>query len=104
MLCTSCGGGAQLADGSYVFVIVTQFGPDWVAGDKSAAAPCCNNSVVSFASQSGLTWEYTATVGLYDPSRVYQEGPNEADVVLLKDKKTLFCVMRVVRPAPLLWA
>ena len=45
MMCASCGGGARLADGSYVFLAVVQFGPDWVAGDKSTEAPCCNNSV-----------------------------------------------------------
>eukprot|EP01046_Picozoa_sp_COSAG06_P002559 COSAG06_NODE_91_length_24730_cov_26.482603_17_plen_84_part_00 len=27
--------------------------------------------------------------------RIYQEGPNECDVVLLKDQKTLWAVMRV---------
>ena len=56
---------------------------------------CCNNSVVAFTSKDTLTWSYSATVGAYDPARVYQEGPNECDVVLLKDKKTLWAVMRV---------
>ena len=94
MMCTSCGGGAQLADGSYVFLAVTQFGPDWAAADRTHVAPCCNNSVVAFASKDGLEWTYSATVGLYDTQRVYQEGPNECDVVLLKDKKTLWAAMR----------
>lgn len=42
-----------------------------------------------------LTWTYSAIVGRYDPRRIYQEGPNECDVVLLKDKRTLWAVMRV---------
>ena len=42
-----------------------------------------------------LTWTYSATVGPYDERRVYQEGPNECDVVLLKDRRTLWAVMRV---------
>ena len=36
-----------------------------------------------------------AAVGAYDETRIYQEGPNECDVVLLNDKKTLWAVMRV---------
>jgi hypothetical protein len=50
MLCTSCGGGAQLADGSYVYLVVTQFNRTWELNDHSKQAPCCNNSVVSFTS------------------------------------------------------
>ena len=92
MMCTSCGGGAQLADGSFVYLAVVQYGPIWQTQpvvDKSKRAPCCNNSVVSFVSIDGLDWEFTATVGLYDEQRIYQEGPNECDVVLLKDNNTL---------------
>lgn len=36
-----------------------------------------------------------AQLGRYDASRVYQEGPNECDIVLLKDGRTLWAVMRV---------
>ena len=53
--------------------------------------------VASFASDDGLAWHYTATVAQYDPRRVYQEGANENDLVLLKDSRTLFAVMRTVR-------
>jgi hypothetical protein len=90
MLCTSCGGGAQLSDGSYVYLAVVQFGPIWQTQpvvDKSKRAVCCNNSVAAFTSTDGLNWRYTATVGLYDEARIYQEGPNECDVVLLKDNR-----------------
>lgn len=97
LLCTSCGGGQQLPDGTYVYLVVVQFGPIWQTQpvvDKSKRAACCNNSVASFTSPDGLEWTYTATVGLYDETRIYQEGPNECDVVLLKDKKTLWAAMR----------
>ena len=91
-MCTSCGSGIQLADGSFVYLVVVQFGPVWQTQpvvDKTKRAPCCNNSVVSFTSPDGLEWVYGGTVGLYDEQRLWQEGPNECDVVLLKDKKTL---------------
>eukprot|EP01047_Picozoa_sp_COSAG01_P048095 COSAG01_NODE_4654_length_4843_cov_125.531395_4_plen_94_part_00 len=90
MLCTSCGGGAQLSDGSYVYLAVVQFGPIWQTQpvvDKSKRAVYCNNSVAAFTSTDGLNWRYTAAVGLYDEARIYQEGPNECDVVLLKDNR-----------------
>ena len=70
-----------------------QFGPIWQTQptvDKSKLAVCCNNSVVAFTSSDGLEWAYRATVGAYDEARVYQEGANECDIVLLKDKKTLW--------------
>ena len=87
-LCTECGGGVQLPDDSYIFLAVVQFGGACPYTDE------CNN-VVSFASTDGQQWNYTSTVGAYDPTRVYQEGPNECDIVLLGDKKTLWAVMRV---------
>jgi len=93
--CTSCGGGVQLRDGSYVYLVVVWFGPNWRADNHSLSAPCCNNSVLAFTSPDGLDWRYSGTVAAYNESRVYQEGPNECDVVLLKDGKTLFAVMRV---------
>jgi hypothetical protein len=87
-LCTECGGGTQLPDGSFIYLAVVEF------ADHCPYIGCCN-SVVAFASADGLAWNYTATVGLYDQTRVYQEGPNECDVVLLGDNKTLWAVMRV---------
>lgn len=93
--CTSCGGGVQLRDGSYVYLVVVWFGPNWRADNHSLSAPCCNNSVLAFTSPDGLDWRYSGTVAAYNESRAYQEGPNECDVVLLKDGKTLFAVMRV---------
>ena len=83
-LCTSCGGGTQLPDGSYVYLAVVEFGHDCPFTD------CCN-SVVAFASADGLSWHYTATVGAYNRTRVYQEGPNECDVVLLADNSGPSC-------------
>ena len=71
MLCTSCGGGAQLADGSYVYLAVTQFNRTWELADHSKRAPCCNNSVVSFTSPDALTWTYSATVGDFPRQMIY---------------------------------
>ena len=87
-LCTECGGSARLQDGSYIFLAVVQF-------EKACPYTDCCNSVVAFASVDGLRWNYTSTVGAYDTTRLYQEGPNECDIVLLGDKKTLWAVMRV---------
>jgi hypothetical protein len=57
MLCTSCGGGAQLADGSYVYLAVVQYNRTWVDVDgQRKEAPCCNNSVVAFTSKDTLIW------------------------------------------------
>ena len=98
LFATSAGGGVQLLDGSYVYLAVVQFGPLWQVHpkvDKSKLAKCCNNSVASFASKDGLDWVYQSTVDLYDEARIYQEGPSECDIVLLKDGKTLWSVMRV---------
>jgi hypothetical protein len=85
--CTSCGGGARLPDGTYVYLVALQF-------TDPRSTPCCNNSVASFRSADGLSWHYSSTVYSYDPSRVYQEGASENDLVLLKDNKTLWAVMR----------
>ena len=107
--CIGCGNGVQLADGSFLWIMVVQMSPDWEPADvclqnssspKCKAIPCCNNSVVSYKSQDGLNWHYSATVGsseLLDPTtgEKYGEGPNECALVVLKDKKTVWAVMRV---------
>ena len=93
--CTSCGRGVQLKNGSYVYIVVVWNGPNWRADNHSVMAPCCNNSVVAFYSDDGLDWRYVGTVAAYNNTREYQEGPNECDLVLLKDGKTLWAVMRV---------
>jgi hypothetical protein len=41
-----------------------------------------------------MNWKWTAAVTTYDPRRLYQEGTSEASLVLLKDKKTLWAVIR----------
>ena len=52
-------------------------------------------SVVAFRSKDGYIWEYAGTI--LDAAGVPQseEGPNQNDVVLLADSRTLLCVMRV---------
>ena len=107
--CIGCGNGVQLADGSFLWLVVVQMSPDWQPRDvclhnssdpECKPIPCCNNSVVSYKSEDGLNWQYSATVGsseLIDPTtgEKYGEGPNELSAVLLKDKKTVWVVMRV---------
>ena len=84
-------------------------GPDWTphsvcvtnsSSPECKAMPCCNNSVVSFKSTDGLNWRYSAVVGsseLLNPTTGvrYGEGPNECALVLLRDQKTVWAVMRV---------
>jgi hypothetical protein len=107
--CIGCGNGLQLPDGSFVWIMVVQMSPDWQPKDvclQNSSSPlckpipCCNNSVVSYRSEDGLNWHYSATVGsseLLDPTtgKKYGEGPNECTLVLLKDEKTLWAAMRV---------
>lgn len=84
---TSSCGGTQLPDGSFVHLAALQY-------TDPRSGPCCNNSVASFVSDDGLEWHYASTVASYEPSRVYQEGFSENDLVLLKDNRTLWSVIR----------
>lgn len=93
--CTDCGQGAQLADGTFVFIVTVRFGPDWDPANHKQAALCCNSSVATFRSQDGLDWKFSSMAMPFDPSAGYEEGPNELALVLLKDKKTLWAVARV---------
>jgi hypothetical protein len=98
MLCTSCGGGAQLTDGSYVYLVVTQFNRTWISGDHSKEAPCCNNSVVAFTSPDALTWTYSATVGAYDERRCARNTQRRSLFAMpFSDKKetTMICQDRL---------
>ena len=79
LLATSEGGSTQLPDGSFVFVVAVMFESDATPGCN------CNNSVVAFSSTDALAWRYAGTVARFDRSLIYQEGPNECDVVVLRD-------------------
>ena len=59
------------------------------------SASCCNDSVVAFTSKDGFDWKFSGIVANKNDFAQYEEGPNECDIALLKDKKTLFAVMRV---------
>jgi hypothetical protein len=59
------------------------------------STPCCNNSVASFTSKDGLSWHYSATVYSYDPSRIYQEGASENDVLLYCFSLSFLCCFSV---------
>ena len=52
-------------------------------------------SVTAFRSRDGYSWEFAGTIldaaGLPES----EEGPNQNDLVLLRDNRTLMCVLRV---------
>ena len=77
----------------------------WGAGiwyaDSAIVEPgkrCCNGSVVAYVTEDrGATWEFVSTVAAkksLPPVWSSEEGPNENDVVLLKDKRTILAVIR----------
>eukprot|EP00039_Didymoeca_costata_P030433 m.29518 g.29518 ORF g.29518 m.29518 type:complete len:419 (+) comp8110_c0_seq1:134-1390(+) len=58
---------------------------------------CCNGSVVAYVSEdNGATWQFKSTIASKQHMGGFpsEEGPNENDVVLLKDGKTILCVIR----------
>ena len=69
--------------------------------------PCCNGSVVAYISNdNGKNWQFQSEIASKKSINemvntggatwsISQEGPNENDVVLLKDGVTLLCVMRI---------
>ena len=66
--------------------------------------PCCNGSVVAYISNdNGLNWNFQSEIAskqsINEKSQgkwsLSQEGPNENDVVLLKDGVTIMCVIRI---------
>ena len=89
MFNTEGGGGAQLADGSFVYLAAVQH-----TDPRADPHDCCNNSVWAFTSPDGLSWTYASPVAEMGTTREYQEGFSESSVVLLKDKKTLWAVIR----------
>jgi len=94
--CIGCGNGVQLADGSFLWLVVVTMSPDWEPQDvclqnssspKCKAIPCCNNSVVSYKSQDGLNWHYSATVGsseLLDPTTGKKYGEVTCLILLFR--------------------
>eukprot|EP00041_Stephanoeca_diplocostata_P013864 m.247244 g.247244 ORF g.247244 m.247244 type:complete len:413 (+) comp19493_c0_seq1:117-1355(+) len=64
---------------------------------EDPGAHCCNGSLLAYVSEdNGITWNYRSTIASGQNFGGFQslEGPNENDVVLLKDGKTIFCVLR----------
>jgi hypothetical protein len=69
--------------------------------------PCCNGSVVAYISNdNGESWQFRSEIASKQSINkmaktggaswsVSQEGPNENDIVLLKDGVTLLCVIRI---------
>jgi hypothetical protein len=53
-------------------------------------------SVVAFTSSDGYTWEYASEVAKWDAlGEPRYWGPNENDISLLSDNKTLICMLRM---------
>ena len=53
-------------------------------------------SVVAFTSADGYDWQYSATIANWDSAGTPTYwGPNENDVALLSDNRTLVCVLRM---------
>eukprot|EP00750_Incisomonas_marina_P015026 INCI18056.4.p1 GENE.INCI18056.4~~INCI18056.4.p1 ORF type:complete len:393 (+),score=42.50 INCI18056.4:100-1278(+) len=80
----------------------------WYATDPivEPGRVCCNGSVVTWLTEDGgNSWQWRGEVASKQSINaaaragagwaVSEEGPNENDIVLLRDGKTLFCVMRL---------
>ena len=92
----NAGGVTKLTDGSYVSLVPVWFVPTKANNTVPVpAGPCCNNSVVAFRSDDAKHWSFLSFVAQkVDMDWPSEEGPNECDITLLKDNRTLFAVMR----------
>ena len=73
--------------------------PKCIANCTGGTIDCCNGSVVAYVtSDAGRHWTFRSEIAskktLHAAHFSSEEGPNENSVVMLKDKKTLFVVMR----------
>jgi len=87
-------GYVQFADGEMVMTIIVWWGKPHSNPHPKLAAKA--TSIIAFSSKDhGFTWDYAGKV--LDAADVpdSEEGPNENDVVLLKDGKTIMSVIRL---------
>eukprot|EP00937_MAST-01D_sp_MAST-1D-sp2_P001797 g1797.t1 len=86
-------GHVALRGGVRVMTVVVFWGGAHASTNKSVAKMA--TSVVAFRSSDGYSWAYAGTV--LDAAGVpsSEEGPNQNDLVLLADNRTIMCVMRV---------
>ena len=95
LLAFGSGGVAPLDETGDAFIATPWI---WYSDGPIKPGHCCNGSVVAYVTADrGRTWAVTSTIASKQsvnkrwPS---DEGPNENDVVLLRDGKTVFCVIR----------
>lgn len=94
LLSFSSGGVAYLGGQSYIAT-------PWIwYADEPIVEPgqhCCNGSIVAYITEDdGLTWRFLSEIASKQRMGGFpsEEGPNENDVVMLRDNKTLLCVFR----------
>jgi hypothetical protein len=108
LLAFDSGGVAHLGGSSYLATVWVWYSDVPLAVNKKD--PCCNGSVVAYLSEdAGASWQWRGEIAskqsINNASKAHtaaatswpasQEGPNENDVVLLKDGRTLLVVLRV---------
>lgn len=86
-------GHVKLPDGSLVMSIVVYWGGAHASTNKTVRDVA--TSVVAFRSHDGYSWQYAGTILDAAGLPTSEEGPNQNDIVLLADNRTLMCVMRV---------
>ena len=98
LLAFDSGGATWLGGTTYLATVWVWYSP--VPLKVNHGNPCCNGSVVAYISlDDGESWQYQSEIAskqsVNEQGFVSQEGPNENDVVLLKDGRTIFCVLRI---------
>jgi hypothetical protein len=88
------GGVAHLGGDSY---IATPW--IWYSDTKidNPGQHCCNGSVVSYVTKdAGATWDFQGEIASKQHIGGFksEEGPSENDIVMLRDDKTLLCIIR----------
>ena len=94
-------GGVAALDSSglnYLATAAVRYGTKELPG-ATHRGHCCNDTVLTYlTSDGGKHWRYHSTIATKQSINAAgfpsQEGPNENDLVLLPDNKTLFCVIR----------
>ena len=88
-------GSVRLPDGSLVMSIIVYWGGAHANPDPKLAPKA--TSVVAFRSTDGvgLVWEYAGTILDAASAPSSEEGPNENDLALLADGKTILSVIRL---------
>ena len=101
----SGGAAGPMADGSYIATPWIWYLSNAAGTKPKGAGLCCNGSVVAYVSSvgtgGGRNWQMRSEIASKQSIQakfglnVMEEGPNENDIVLLRDGKQLLCVIRV---------